>query len=618
MMIKKIAALAVGLWLSAGAALAQTSPNLTFGQVLTPAQWNQLFINKQDTLGFTPINAGGGVMTGRLVTAPPSSTTAGLNLTPGSTPASPVNGDLWVTSSGIFAQINGATVNLTGAASTSFAGTSPITVSFPSGVVTYACPTCGVTGSPLSQFASTTSAQLAGIISNETGTGLLVFNNGAALTSPVITGPLALPSGTTATSMVLTTPSLGAANATTLAIGGAALGGNLLAVNGGVLSGSISAIGIITAQTSNASAFAVGPNGATSPAFNVDTSTASSTTGLNVKSNASGGRISLSALSSGTNEIIEFDAKGSGGIVIGSHSSGGVNLAAAGGGVVIAGCTLPGAAALCAAGNITTTTGFVGSTLLGGVATNSPLTVQTTPSASSSGDILGLFGSTVNIGNWRNNGSIINFGGNGGGVTLNFASAGDGLQAFNVFNSVGGKQIWIPGPGTGTTPGTIQFPAIGGTDTLAVLATSQTLSNKTLASPIITGTVSGSGIATAAQFFAGNASVLVPANVMYNVQTPITFGATTTFDFSTFINAGITLTGNITTMNVSNVKAGQAGSILFGQDATGGRTTVWNSIFKFAGGVTPVLSTAPNTFDVLFYSCNTPAFCPASLVQNVH
>jgi hypothetical protein len=44
----------------------------------------------------------------------------------------------------------------------------------------------GLTANPLSQFASTTSAQLAGVLSNETGTGLAVFNNGPQLLSPVI------------------------------------------------------------------------------------------------------------------------------------------------------------------------------------------------------------------------------------------------------------------------------------------------------------------------------------------------------------------------------------------------------------------------------------------------
>lgn len=45
-----------------------------------------------------------------------------------------------------------------------------------------------LTSNPLSQFASTTSAQLAGVISDETGSGLLVFNDTPTLTTPVLLG----------------------------------------------------------------------------------------------------------------------------------------------------------------------------------------------------------------------------------------------------------------------------------------------------------------------------------------------------------------------------------------------------------------------------------------------
>lgn len=169
-------------------AFAQSSPGLTYGQVPTAGQWNGYFAAKQDVLGFVPLSTQGGTMFGRLVTAPASATTAGFNLTPGSVPASPVNGDMWATSAGVFAQINGATVGpFSSAGGGSFAATSPLTVGFGGGVTTYACPTCGVTGSPLSQFAATTSAQLAGVISNETGTGLLVFNAGASMSSLTVT-----------------------------------------------------------------------------------------------------------------------------------------------------------------------------------------------------------------------------------------------------------------------------------------------------------------------------------------------------------------------------------------------------------------------------------------------
>jgi hypothetical protein len=54
-------------------------------------------------------------------------------------------------------------------------------------------PTTGVglTASPLSQFAATTSAQLAGVISDETGTGALVFAISPALTTPNLGTPSA-------------------------------------------------------------------------------------------------------------------------------------------------------------------------------------------------------------------------------------------------------------------------------------------------------------------------------------------------------------------------------------------------------------------------------------------
>lgn len=65
----------------------------------------------------------------------------------------------------------------------------------------------GATASPLSQFAATTSAQLAGVLSDETGTGVVVYNLSPALTSPVLSGtptaPTAAP-GTNTTQIATT------------------------------------------------------------------------------------------------------------------------------------------------------------------------------------------------------------------------------------------------------------------------------------------------------------------------------------------------------------------------------------------------------------------------------
>ncbi len=93
-----------------GLAFGQSSPGLIYGQVPTAGQWNSYFAAKQDVLGFTPLNINGGIMTGKLITAGSNTTQAGFNLPAGSAPTTPVNGDLWTTTSGLFAQINGGTV----------------------------------------------------------------------------------------------------------------------------------------------------------------------------------------------------------------------------------------------------------------------------------------------------------------------------------------------------------------------------------------------------------------------------------------------------------------------------------------------------------------------------
>lgn len=72
---------------------------------------------------------------------------------------------------------------------TSVTGTTPIVASASTTVPAVSCPTCGVTGSPLSQFSATSSAQLAGIISDETGSGLLVFGTSPALVTPALGTP---------------------------------------------------------------------------------------------------------------------------------------------------------------------------------------------------------------------------------------------------------------------------------------------------------------------------------------------------------------------------------------------------------------------------------------------
>lgn len=81
-----------------------------------------------------------------------------------------------------------------------------------------------------------------------------------------------------------------------------------------------------TVHSSSAMALSAGPNDNTNPSFNVDASTASAATGLNIKSAAAGAGLAVSVLSSGTNENMTFNAKGSGTLLLGNISTGQVSI----------------------------------------------------------------------------------------------------------------------------------------------------------------------------------------------------------------------------------------------------------------------------------------------------
>lgn len=122
----------------------------------------------------------------------------------------------------------------------------------------------------------------------------------------------------TLTSPVLTAPALGVASATSLAINGCTIGSNVICVGG-----SSSFTAPVTITSNSAAALAVGRQGSTNPAFQVDASAASSITGLKTTSQASGSGVDFTSTGE-TNVPIRINAAGNGTISLNSASGTGV------------------------------------------------------------------------------------------------------------------------------------------------------------------------------------------------------------------------------------------------------------------------------------------------------
>ena len=136
-----------------------------------------------------------------------------------------------------------------------------------------------------------------------------------------------------------------------------------------------------------------------------------------------------------------------------------------------------------------------------------------------------------------------------------------------------------------------------------------------IASPTFTGTVtipSGASIAdigSTIQAFDADTAKTDVAQTFSAAQrgtiTTLTDGATVTPDFAASNNYVLTLGGNRTIANPTNLTAGQSGSIFLVQDGTGSRTAAWGSYWDFAGGTAPTLTTTAAAVDRIDYVVRT-------------
>ena len=111
--------------------------------------------------------------------------------------------------------------------------------------------------------------------------------------------------------------------------------------------------------------------------------------------------------------------------------------------------------------------------------------------------------------------------------------------------------------------------------------------------------------ATAAEYLANSAptKMLTPGAVWGAVSTKGTYsGASLTLDFGAFLDFFINPNVGSTLNNPTNFKTGQRGIIYVQQSGAGTATiTTWGSMWKFPGGVKPVLSTTPLIVDAISY-----------------
>lgn len=118
---------------------------------------------------------------------------ASIRIPHGTAPTSLTNGDIWTTTAGVYARIDSATIGPFGQGNQYYQTTAPsspavgdIWVDSDETATVLNTNDFSLKSGGLNQFAATTSAQLAGVISDETGTGALVFANSPTLTTPNI------------------------------------------------------------------------------------------------------------------------------------------------------------------------------------------------------------------------------------------------------------------------------------------------------------------------------------------------------------------------------------------------------------------------------------------------
>ncbi len=129
-----------------------------------------------------------------------------------------------------------------------------------------------------------------------------------------------------------------------------------------------------------------------------------------------------------------------------------------------------------------------------------------------------------------------------------------------------------------------------------------------------TPSLTGSNTLSGTNTFSG--TMVASGNAYMSIDT-LTDASTIAVDMSVGNNFSVTLGGNRTLGNPTNLTAGQSGVIFITQDGTGSRTLAYSSYWDFPSQTAPTLTTTANAVDVLVYTVRSSTSIAAQLITNI-
>lgn len=214
----------------------------------------------------------------------------------------------------------------------------------------------------------------------------------------------------------------------------------------------------------------------------------------------------------------------------------------------------------------------------------------------------------------------LTFTGTGGRITGDFSNATVANRVALQTSTTNGNTVvpFIPN-GAGNNAGVLFYNSIDPTNS------SRIDFRITATEASYTSTFSGTGSYLPMTFYTGGserARIATSGRFTTNkaangVVVALTDGATITPDFDAANFFSVTLGGNRTLANPTNLTAGQSGVIVITQDATGSRTLAYGSNWKFSSGGAPTLTTTASAVDVLAYYVESASRITARLITDV-